>query len=587
MDPVINKGQRLIGYMKQYIGHYILGILAVVVVDVIQLNIPVITGNITNDLQFGVLTMPLLMRELAKLMLIGIIITIGRFAWRYYIFGTSRHIEKNMRRDYFIKLESLSTDFFNEHKTGDLMAYATNDLNAIRMMVGPGVLMALDAVILTVLVLYKMIGTISLKLTLISILPLPVIAIGSLILGKFIRKRFKDKQEAFAHLSDLVQENISGMRVIKAFVKEAYEISKFNVANQHNYDKNMHVVKLFAIMMPLVTLISGLSIAIALGLGGRMTIRGEITLGDFVAFVQYILILVWPMMAFGWCINIVSQGMASLSRYEEIMATKSTVVDKEALVEVAHLSGSIQMKDLTFAYKADAKPVLKDISLSIEAGQSVGILGRTGSGKTTLANLLLRLFDPPENTVFLGGVDVLDLPLERLRRSFGYVPQDNFLFSDTIINNIGFAKEDIQKEEAKDAATQACVHDNIVEFKEGYDTIIGERGVTLSGGQKQRISIARALLSDAPILILDDAVSAVDTKTEEAILDMLKNQRGHQTQILIAHRISTIQHADLIVVLDDGRIVEQGNHETLIDNKGLYYEMVKQQQLEKEIIEEG
>ncbi|MDF1617714.1 ABC transporter ATP-binding protein [Petrocella sp. FN5] len=587
MDPIINKGQRLIGYMKQYTGHYILGVLAVILVDVVQLNIPVITGDITNDLQYGVLTMPLLMRELVKLLIIGIIITLGRFAWRYYIFGTSRHIEKNMRRDYFIKLESLSTDFFNEHKTGDLMAYATNDLNAIRMMVGPGVLMALDAVILTVLVLYKMIGTISLKLTLISILPLPVIAIGSLILGKFIRKRFKDKQEAFAHLSDLVQENISGMRVIKAFVKETYEIAKFNVANQHNYDKNMHVVKLFAIMMPLVTLISGLSIAIALGLGGRMTIRGEITLGDFVAFVQYILILVWPMMAFGWCINIVSQGMASLSRYEKIMATKSTVVDKEALVEVAHIKGSIQMQDLTFAYKADTEPVLKNISLSIEAGQSVGILGRTGSGKTTLANLLLRLFDPPENTVFLDGVDVLDLPLEKLRKSFGYVPQDNFLFSDTIINNIGFAKEVIQKEAAMNVAKEACVHDNIEEFKEGYDTIVGERGVTLSGGQKQRISIARALLCEAPVLILDDAVSAVDTKTEEAILDMLKHQRGHQTQILIAHRISTIQHADLIIVLDDGHIVEQGNHETLINNKSLYYEMVKQQQLEKEIIEEG
>ncbi|PKM58344.1 MAG: ABC transporter ATP-binding protein [Firmicutes bacterium HGW-Firmicutes-3] len=587
MDPKINKGQRLIGYMKQYIGHYILGILAVILVDVIQLNIPVITGNITNDLQYGVLTMPLLMRELFKLLMIGITITLGRFAWRYYIFGTSRHIEKNMRRDYFIKLESLSTDFFNEHKTGDLMAYATNDLNAIRMMVGPGVLMALDAVILTVLVLYKMIGTISLKLTVISILPLPVIAIGSLILGKFIRKRFKDKQEAFAHLSDLVQENISGMRVIKAFVKETYEMTKFSVANRHNYDKNMHVVKLFAIMMPLVTLISGLSIAIALGFGGRMTIRGEITLGEFVAFVQYILILVWPMMAFGWCINIVSQGMASLSRYEEIMATKSTVADKEVLIEVAQLSGSIQMKDLTFAYKQDAEPVLRDISLSIEAGQSVGILGRTGSGKTTLANLLLRLFDPPENTVFLDGVDVLALPLEKLRKSFGYVPQDNFLFSDTIINNIGFAKEVIQRDEASEAAKEACVHDNIIDFKDGYDTIIGERGVTLSGGQKQRISIARALLSEAPILILDDAVSAVDTKTEEAILDMLKNQRGHQTQILIAHRISTIQHADLIIVLDDGRIVEQGQHEALIANKGLYYEMVKQQQLEREIIEEG
>lgn len=583
----VKKGKAVLKYMYQYKWLYIPGVLALIIVDLCQLQIPQITGHITDELQAASITTEGLLKMVLTLLVYGLVIAIGRFAWRYFIFGTSRKIERSLRRDYYEKLQSLSVSFFNENKTGDLMAYATNDLNAIRMMTGPAVLMILDALFLTLFVLVRMITTISLRLTLVSIIPLPIIAVGSLLLGKVIRRRFKEKQEAFAHMSDMVQENISGMRVIKAFVKEAYEMERFAIANQNNYDKNMKVVKLFAFMMPLVMVVSGLSIAIALGYGGRMTMIGQITLGEFVTFVQYLMMLIWPMMAFGWSVNILSQGMASLSRYEEVMSTPVEVHDSEHLESVDHVKGGIEFKGLTFAYESDVEPIIKGLDVKIEPGTTIGILGRTGSGKTTLANVLLRLFNPPEGTVFIDGIDILSMPLKTLRQSFGYVPQDNFLFSDTLANNIGFAAEEVDIEDVKAYAAQADVHDNIVEFKDGYDTIVGERGVTLSGGQKQRVSIARALMTQAPILILDDAVSAVDTKTEESILSMLKEKRAGMTTIMIAHRISTLQNADRILVIDEGRLVEEGTHEALIEMQGYYYEMVKQQQLEKEITEEG
>lgn len=581
------KGHLILKHMYRYKWLYMPGIIALVLVDIAQLQIPVITGQVTDGLQSSSLDTENLLRMVFQLVLYGLAIAIGRFTWRYFIFGTARKIERNLRKDYYEKLQSLSVSFFNKNKTGDLMAYATNDINAIRMMSGPAVLMIMDALVLTVFVMVRMLTTISVELTLISIIPLPVIAVGSLLLGKVIRRRFKAKQEAFAHMSDMVQENISGMRVIKAFVKEAYEMTRFAQANQNNYDKNMKVVKLFAFMMPLVMVISGFSIAIALGYGGRMTMIGEITLGEFVTFVQYLMMLIWPMMAFGWSINILSQGMASMTRYEEVMNTPVEVYDGEELTEVTSVEGRLEFRDLTFSYSEEAEPILKDLNVKIEKGMTVGILGRTGSGKTTIANVLLRLFNPPEGTVFLDGVDIMKLPLKTLRQSFGYVPQDNFLFSDTLANNIGFIEDnaDIKKVEAY--AKEANVHDNIVEFKEGYETIVGERGVTLSGGQKQRVSIARALMTEAPILILDDAVSAVDTKTEEAILSMLKEKRKGMTTIMIAHRISTLQNADRILVIDGGRMVEEGSHDDLVELGGFYYEMVKQQQLEKEITEDG
>lgn len=581
------RGFSLQKYLIKYWWRYVLGLCALVTVDLLLLEIPRITGYITDELQAGTMAISYLYSQLGRLLLLGLIIALFRFTWRWFIFGTSRSIEAGLRMDYFKKLTELSTHFFNEQKTGDLMAYAINDINLIRMMVGPGVLMALDAIVLTVFVMIRMTTEVSLTLTLFSIIPLPIIAGGSVVLGKFVFRRSREKQEAFAHMSDMVQENISGMRVIKAFVKEAYEMTKFAVANKNNYEKNMNMVKLFAFMMPMVSLISGLSIMIALGVGGRMAMIGEISIGDFVAFLQYLLMLVWPMMAFGWCINIFSQGLASLSRFEKILLTEVDVRDDDDVVSVENLRGKIEMKDLTFSYKEGDEPVLRNISFTLNEGETLGILGRTGSGKTTIANILLRLFNPPEASVYLDGHDVLKLPLHQLRQSFAYVPQDNFLFSDTISGNIAFSKALTDPTAVETMAKAASVHENIAAFKEGYETVIGERGVTLSGGQKQRVSIARALMVDAPVLILDDAVSAVDTKTEEAILKMLKEDREDQTTIMIAHRISTLQNADHIIVLDEGSVVESGTHASLLAEKGLYYEMTMQQQLEKEIIEEG
>lgn len=582
----VGKGFSIRRHLGKYWWRYVLGLTGLVLVDMLLMEIPRITGVVTDRLQAGTMTMDDLLSQMLRLILMGVVIAMLRFTWRWFIFGTSRSIEADLRLDYFKKLEGLSTNFFNEQKTGDLMAYAINDLNAIRMMVGPGVLMALDAVVLTTFVMVRMTTEVSMKLTLFSIIPLPIIAGGSVILGKFVFTRFKDKQEAFAHMSDMVQENISGMRVIKAFVKEGYEMTRFAVANRNNYEKNMNVVKLFAIMMPMVSLISGFSIMIALGVGGRMAMIGEISIGDFVAFLQYILMLVWPMMAFGWCINIFSQGQASLERFETILRIPEEIVDMDGLESLGNIQGDLEMRHLTFSYKEASEPVLRDISFKIEEGQTLGILGRTGSGKTTIANILLRLFNPPKGTVFVGGHDILDLPLAQLRKAYGYVPQDNFLFSAKLSDNIAFSSDEVDPVKVEAMARAASVHENIIDFKEGYNTVVGERGVTLSGGQKQRVSIARALMVDAPILILDDAVSAVDTKTEEAILKMLKDERQSQTTIMIAHRISTLQNADRIIVLDEGAIVESGNHESLMDLGGLYYEMTRQQQLEKEIIDE-
>jgi ATP-binding cassette subfamily B protein len=387
-------------------------------------------------------------------------------------------------------------------------------------------------------------------------------------------------------MSDIVQENISGIRVIKAFVQESKEIFAFRKINENNYNKNIRVVKLQAIMFPLAMMISGLSIAIVLGYGGYLAIIGRLSLGELVAFIQYLLILVWPMIAFGWCLNIMSQGSASLRRLEELFRIPPDIFDGEPLKNIEQIKGRIVFRNLNFSYPGSEGINLKNISLDINVGETIGVVGRTGSGKTTLVNLLLRLYNPPKGTLFIDDIDILDMPLKVLRGAFGYVPQDNFLFSDTISNNIAFSSEQFSQNEIEAAAYRANIHNDIIDFPEGYKTIVGERGVTLSGGQKQRVSIARALIKKPPVLILDDAVSAVDTHTEDEIMKHLKEERKNQTSIIIAHRISTVQNADQIIVIEDGEIVEKGNHETLLALKGLYYDMAQKQQLEKELLEQ-
>ena len=575
-------------YVKRHGLQYILGIAALFAVDLMNVYIPQYTGEITDGLEARTLEMDGVIRLILRILILGAIVALGRFFWRYFIFGASRSIEKEMRNDLFAHLEKLSMRYYNEHKTGDLMAHFTNDLQSIRMFLGPTVITAFDATVMLVLVLGQMILYVDMKLTLVAVLPLILIIFGDYFYGKLMHRRFIRKQKAFSDLTDQVQEAVSGIRVIKAFVQEHKELAAFAVTNKVNQEKNLSVVRLQALFVPVLDLIVAIRISITLLYGGYLAINGTISLGQFVAFNSYIGMLVWPMIAAGDCITYVSQGLASLKRIMVISEERPDITDGPEVKPVDHLEGDIVFDHLTFSYPGEKKaPALNDISVHIEKGSTLAVLGRTGSGKTTLANLLMRLYDVKPGMIRIDGHALKQIPLQVLREEIAYVPQDNFLFSDTLENNIAFGVTEKDPEAVRQAARDACIHDNIMEFPEQYQTMVGERGVTLSGGQKQRSSIARALLKDSPILILDDALSAVDTDTEEQILRNLKINRRGKTTLIIAHRISTIQNADHILVLDDGKIAEYGTHEELMEQNGLYRSIYEKQQLEKQLSEEA
>lgn len=570
-------------YINKYKWKYIAGILILFIVDFLNLYIPQFTGEITDGLESGTMDMHGVMFGIGKIVLVGLILALGRFGWRYYIFGSSRAIECELRNDLFAHLETLSMNYFNKNKTGDLMAHFTNDLNAIRMATGPAVITSFDAGIMTIMVLTKMILYVDLRLTLLAVIPLILLGVGGIYYGNAIEKRFDEKQQAFSELTDQVQESISGIRVIKAFVQERKELKEFAKANLKNKERNLRVVKLQAFIMPLLDILIGFSSVITLLYGGYLTIQGDITIGRFIAFNQYINMLVWPMIATGDSITFFSQGIASIKRIQNIFNEKPEIYEEKYVKPVEQLNGKIEFKELSFRYTEENTEVLKQISLTVEQGNTLAILGRTGSGKTTIANLLLRLYNAPKGSILLDGYEIREVPLKTLRENIAYVPQDNFLFSDTLQNNIAFGSETKELELVHQAAKEANIHENIMNFPLQYATLVGERGVTLSGGQKQRSSIARALMKDAPILILDDALSAVDTDTEEQILTNLKENRKGKTTIIIAHRISTIQNADKILVLDSGIMAEYGTHEELLEKRGIYADMYEKQQLEKQL----
>ncbi len=579
----MNSFQFIWQYIRRYKFRYIAGIITLFFVDFFNIFIPKVTGAITDGLTASALDMAGVKRLLLTLFLLGSALALGRFFWRFFLFGASRRIERNLRDDMFAHLETLDVEYYNEHKTGDLMTRFTSDLNMIRMAIGPAVISVFDATVMTVMVIVQMMFYVNIRLTLLALIPMIFICVGEIYYGKVMHPKYKERQEAVSDLTDYVQESFSGVRVIKAFVQERAQMYGFLKANQNTMDKNLNVVRLQSIVMPLLDVIIGCSSLITLIYGGYLALIGEITLGRFVAFNQYINMLVWPMLACGDSINMFSQGSASIRRVQEVFEEKPAVRDTEKAVSPSDIKGDITLSHLTFIHRGHSEPTLKDISLEIKAGTTLAIIGRTGNGKSTMVNLLLHLYNTKPGMILIDGRDINTIPLKDLREHIAYVPQDNFLFSDTLKSNISFGAQESDMDAIVQAARASCIHENIISFPDGYETMVGERGVTLSGGQKQRSSIARALIKDAPILILDDALSAVDTDTEEQILKNLKENRRGKTTILIAHRISTIQNADIIMVLENGEAKEVGNHDSLMALNGIYKSMFEKQQLEAAI----
>ena len=576
----MNAFQFICQYLKRHKVQYVLGILTLFLVDFANIFIPKLTGVITDGLTAHSLDWSGVKFNLLCILLLGLLLAVGRFFWRFFLFGASRSIEMELRNDMFAHLEKMDVEYYNEHKTGDLMTRFTSDLNAVRMSIGPAVIAVFDASVMTVMVIFQMMYYVSVKLTMITIIPMLFILFGEIYYGKMIHPLFTERQEAVSDLTDYVQESFSGIRVIKAFVREKSQRYRFLKENRNTMDKNLKIAKIQSIIIPLLDVLIGLSSLLTLIYGGYLALLGDITLGRFVAFNQYINMLVWPMLACGDSVNMFSQGAASIRRIQDIFESQPEIHDSKQTKAVDAISGEITFNHLTFIHRGHSEPTLSDITLHVPAGTTLAIIGRTGNGKSTLVNLLLHLYNTKPGMLFIDGKDINTIPLKTLRENIGYVPQDNFLFSDTLKSNISFGTDNMDMEMITSATQAACIHENIVQFPDGYETIVGERGVTLSGGQKQRSSIARALMKNAPILILDDALSAVDTDTEEHILANLKKNRAGKTTILIAHRISTIQNADIIMVLENGTAAEIGNHASLMEKHGIYYDMFEKQQLE-------
>ncbi len=567
-------------YIKKHRYRYAAGVVTLFVVDFANLFIPKMTGTITDGLTAHTMDWNGVKSCLLIIFLLGAILALGRFLWRFFIFGASRSIECELRNEMFAHLEKMSVEYYNEHKTGDLMTRFTSDLNAVRMAIGPAIICVFDASVMGIMIIFQMMYYVNVKLTLLTIIPMFLICIGEVYYGKIIHKRYRERQEAVSDLTDFVQESFSGVRVIKAFVRERAEMRAFAKQNQNTMNKNLNVVRLQAIVMPLLDVIIGLSSLLTLLYGGYLALAGDITLGRFVAFNQYINMLVWPMIACGDAINMFSQGTASIRRLQEVFEEKPEILDSPEAEDVEKIKGEIDFSHLTFVHRGHTEPTLRDITLHVPVGTTLAVIGRTGNGKSTLVNLLLHLYNTAPGMILIDGKDINHISLKTLRENIAYVPQDNFLFSDTLKSNIAFGAEGEDMDAIVEATQAACIHDSIITFPDRYETVVGERGVTLSGGQKQRSSIARALMKNAPILILDDALSAVDTDTEEHILHNLKKNRAGKTTILIAHRISTIQNADIIMVLENGEAKEVGNHEELMKKNGIYKDMFEKQQLE-------
>lgn len=569
----------------------LLGLLALLTVDYIQLLIPQFYRLVINGVNLGQVvvngqTLPftkevLLQHICLPMIWIVVLMVIGRFLWRICFFGSAVRVAANLRERMFDHSRQLSQQYYQVNKVGNLMSLYTNDIDTIQECFGDGILMFFDALVLGLMALYKM-WRMDYKLTLLALIPaLIMFGIGT-VMGTAMTKRWEERQQAFSDLSDFAQENFPGIAVIKAFVKELKELIAFRKLNKQNEEINVIYTKIATLLEVLVTLFVESVICVILGYGGYLVYQGRFNAGQLVEYIGYFEAIVWPIMAISMLIEKTSRGKASLNRITELLDAPIDVADRPGVQELQNPQGSVEFRHLTFRYPDGEYDVLQDISFTIHPGESVGIVGKTGAGKTALVDLLLRTYNVPDGTLFVDGKDVNTLSIHSVRAACAYVPQDNFLFSDTIAHNIGFGVDDASPEMIDRAASLADVRDNIVDFKDGYETVLGERGVTVSGGQKQRISIARALLKDAPILILDDSVSAVDTRTEKIILDNLKSSRANKTTLLIAHRISTVERLDKIIFLDDGKIEAVGPHDELYTSCPTYRRMVDLQRLEDE-----
>lgn len=577
-------GKTVNKYYLKFFHLFIVGILALLLVDYIQLEIPENYGNLIDMIGNKTLTTASLMKIIFNMLFITLCMFIGRFGWRVSVLNIGIKVETDIRMRMFEKMESLSQDYFQIHKTGAQMALYTSDLMSIKNCFTDGIIMLIDAFFLGGLAIYKMVR-LNLLMTLFAGIPLIVLGGGISFIGKVIDRKYDLRQKSFENLSDFTQENFSGISVIKAYVKEQLELREFLKRNKDYENKNMGFIKFVVSLEVVFTALISLVIVIVIGYGSHLIIisdgsEGSFTTGMLIQFISYFGQLTWPVMALGNLINIGSQGKASLKRIDELLNYEVMVKDSKDVVDVEELKGNIECKNLTFTYPGTMRPTLENISFKIKPGEKIGIIGKTGCGKTTLVDLLSRIYNVDEGCLFIDGIDIMKLPIKKVRDLLSYVPQDNFLYNDTVLNNIGYSKDNFTLEEAIKYAKLACVDDNIQEFSNKYNTIIGERGVSLSGGQKQRISMARAMAKDSKILILDDSVSAVDTQTETAILKVLKEEFKDKTIIMIAHRVSTIDSLDKIILMDEGKIVSIGTHHELYETCNLYKDIVDLQRLE-------
>ena len=565
-------------YLKKSYTRILGGLVMLILVDLVQLAVPKVMQYAIDHIQERTIDQRGLLWIALIIIAFAIAVMVLRFFWRILIIGNSYSIEKSLRQDFYDHLLRLSQNFFNKSKTGDLMAYATNDLNAVRMLFGMGLISAMDIVLMTIASFAFMVS-INPKLTLLAVLPMPIISLTVMYFGKKVHIRFKAVQESFATLSGRVQETISGIRIVKAFCQEKTELDKIDEVSQNFVRQNMSLAKIAGVFHPFMGFIVSISMIITIYFGGKSAIRGDISVGGFIAFFQYLGMLVWPMIAIGQIVNMYQRGTASLKRLNDIFEVKPEIDDKLADERIMLLEGKILFQNLSFRYAEHLPLVFNNITAGIEAGKTLAIVGPTGCGKTTLIELLVRIYNPPRNSIYIDDYELYTIPLNVLRRDIVLVPQDIFLFSESIADNIRLGKPDASDEEVFEAAKTAQVYDEIMEFEHKFETIVGERGVTLSGGQKQRVAIARALLTNPQILILDDALSAVDTKTERKILERLIEIRKGKTTLIIAHRISSLQHSDLIIVINEGIIYEQGTHQTLLAKGGLYKDLYEKQRI--------